>query len=121
MAGTSETARYDLAIVATYVYGHDALLKIEDDGSNRTQRFTLDVPELDLVELERELDSPQGLALASAKAFLATTTFVSKIIRGMRTQGESVWEKPVECSPEFWAAGRKAYAEKQAQREKARR
>jgi hypothetical protein len=112
MSGTSSTSRYDLAIVCTYLYGQDALLGIVDEGSNHAQQFTLDCPAFDLIELERQLDSAEGLPLASAKEFLAASTFVSKVVKRMRREGETTWTQAEKHSDAWWEKSRKALQEK---------
>jgi hypothetical protein len=110
--GTSETFRYDLAVVAVYVYSRAALLRITD----MPRRFALDVPSLDLTELETQLDSVEGLPLASAKAFLAANTFVSQTIAEMRRSGAVEWTATPERSEQWWANARAAAQQKQAAR-----
>jgi hypothetical protein len=110
--GTSETFRYDLAVVAVYVYSRAALLRITD----MPRRFALDVPSLDLTELETQLDSVEGLPLASAKAFLAASTFVSQTIAEMRRSGENEWIAPPVRDEAYFAAARTKLREKQAAR-----
>jgi hypothetical protein len=102
MAGTSETSRYDVCVVCLYAYGREALLRIEDDG----KKFVLQVPEFDLLELERELDSESGLPLASAKEFLTVTTFVSQTMKQMRKGGTDSWSAP--RSSAWWERSRQA-------------
>ena len=85
---TSQTA---LAAALLYVYGEDALLKIEPSEEKSGLKFTIDAPFFDCEAYAAEFASPEGLAISNLRVYMAGyIKFVQKL-KDMRAHGGSTW------------------------------
>jgi hypothetical protein len=97
---TSITPRYDVACSIIYVYGKESLQRIENDG----KQFIFSIDQTETDDLARAIDSEEGLALSSVKAFLLATSFVGAALRDMRRGKNDSWSAP--RSAEWWSKSR---------------
>jgi hypothetical protein len=110
----------DIAFCAAllYVFTEDALTTI--DLQNGKAMFSLAVASLDARIYREEFDRGE-LNILDLKSYMRTFSWLSKIIREMRRDGQIIWQrdnKPTPPRPEsFWINARAAMAQRQAERD----
>ena len=85
------------AVGLLYVFGEQALLKIETEG--RETVYTLDAPSLDCSEFRTEYDA-KTFAISDLATYVKIYNRVIQILKRMRASGDTVY-----CSP-TWIVGR---------------
>ena len=114
MAGTSTTNELGVCAVCCYAYGQDCLLGITDLGKGQFT-YLLAVPTEDLAIIASDYSAGKQ-ELACARSYYTIIKDLLYKQRAMFRDGETEWRATEQRSEEWYAAGRKALAERQAAR-----